>query len=351
MPVVDDENELHDRDLSTKFNQHFHRSTDDGIIDLSGNYWYLVQENELANFVSLFEGIIGVPMGRILHNSAADCLELILSPVSNMKFGMFASKKRNKLLSKYWKIFGWGRYDWKADSINTAVYASIISGFYLAVVEQQHGDRRKIQWRQLADNLIQCDVEEIQKTLPAPKSLPEMPWVYQSKQSGTSINRLLESHDYGWSIDGKQSFVLPCDLINRIIFNSGGYVENLSRTTSQHWHVTGIDKRFSASMICVMQSFKEVFSASDVFVYLNEANNWESVISNHLVPFGLGSVQHVESANDIDVFTVKKMPNAPILIGKLAGLWERANGKQSKCKIQLTDQDFLVNIQSLLGYN
>ena len=66
MPVVDDENELHDRDLSTKFNQHFHRSTADGIIDLSGNYWYLVQENELANFVSLFEGIIRVPMGRIL---------------------------------------------------------------------------------------------------------------------------------------------------------------------------------------------------------------------------------------------------------------------------------------------
>ena len=53
----------------------------------------------------------------------------------------------------------------------------------------------------------------------------------------------------------------------------------------------------------------------------------------------------------IDEFAVELNANAILIIGKLAGLWERANGKQSVCFIDLTDTEFKIKIESLLSYN
>ena len=80
-------------------------------------------------------GNIGIPIGRFLHNSAADSFELILDPIKNMKFGFFANKKRKKLLKECWGIYGWGYFDSNNDSITTNVYSSIVSGFYLSLIE------------------------------------------------------------------------------------------------------------------------------------------------------------------------------------------------------------------------
>ena len=89
MPIIDDVNQLHDVGLTSKFQQHFSSGGNGRIIDIEGNYWYICQENELLNFVSILESRIGVPIGRILHNSAADAFELILSPLAEINFGIF----------------------------------------------------------------------------------------------------------------------------------------------------------------------------------------------------------------------------------------------------------------------
>ena len=86
-------------------------------------------ENELLNFISLLENNIAVPIGRILHNSAADSFELVLSPLKSINFGLFGKKKRSRLLSSYWETFGWGSYEGKNHSIKSNVFPSIISGF------------------------------------------------------------------------------------------------------------------------------------------------------------------------------------------------------------------------------
>lgn len=351
MPIVDDENQLHDVDLTSRFQQHFSSGGNGRIIDAEGNYWYICQENELLNFVSLLENNIGVPIGRILHNSAADSFELILSPLSKIKFGLFANRKRSKLLTNYWQIFGWGSFDSKNHSIITNVYPSIIAGFYLSLKEFEQGYRSRIQWKQVQEKLILCELEKLQKEISPPLKIECTPWNYMVNKQEVGVGNLIEIQDVGWTLNGRVSYVLPCDFINRLIFNLGGYTDKISSKLSGSWQLDGIDNRISGSFSNVLESFKELFLSGDVFVYLNDQNNWDSVISSHLNPFGLGSVLYLHTQDDVDHFEVSLEPNAPIVIGKLCGIWERANGKKSKCKIQISNNAISLQISSLLTYN
>ena len=350
MPIVDDERPLHDDELTSKFRNHFSRSGNGRIIDYNGNYWYIAQENELSNFISLLENNVGIPIGRILHNSAADSFELILAPLRDVKFGFFAKKKRAKLLLEYWNLFGWGEFNAKDHSIISNVFPSIISGFYLSLIEFEQEHRNRIQWKQLQDNIVKCELEQIDRKISPPQEILIMPWTTKNINLGSVIDILLERQDFGWSINGRISYVLPCDMMNRIIFNLGGYVDKVSSKVSDAWQLTGFDQRIYYSFSQFAQSSKELFLSSDDFVYLNEQNDWDSVISTHLAPFGLGSVKFLKSQDNIDYFEVALEPNAPLVIGKLTGIWERANGKQSSCQIDLSDTEISLQIQSRLNF-
>ena len=351
MPIIDDENQTYDAELSDRFNGHFFSLTNGNITDSEGNLWYVSQEYELANFVALLETNIGIPMGRVVHNSAADSLEIILQPFESMSFGIFAKKNRLKFLNGLWEIFGWGEFNLKNNSITTDVFPAIVSGFYLSCYEHYFATRAKIQWRQIQDTMITCEVTNLDKPLTKPPKLPNMPWSQSNNLRDKGQMLMLEKRSVGWGIDGKSSYVLPCDMINRIIYNSGGYTDTYNKSLDDVWQINGIDNRYVTSIVCVLQSFKQLFIASDVYVFLSENNNWSEIINSHLGPFGLGSVKYIDSSNGIDEFAVELNANAILIIGKLAGLWERANGKQSVCFIDLTDTEFKVKIESLLSYN
>lgn len=350
MPIVDDQNPLHDDELTTKFRSHFSKGGNGRIIDSEGHYWYLSQENELLNLISLLENNIGIPIGRILHNSAADSLELILSPLTNVNFGFFAKKKRAKLLSDYWDTFGWGSYNRKDHSIISNVFPSIISGFYLSLLEFEQGRRNRIQWKQLRDNIVICELEQIDRQISPPQEILAMPWTKGKINHDSLVDNLLERQEVGWSINGRISYVLPCDMINRVIFNLGGYTDKVSSKVSDAWQLTGFDQRIYGSFSQFVQSLKVLFLSGDDFVYLNEQNDWNSVILTHLAPYGLGSVKFLKSEGNVDHFEVSLEPNAPLVIGKLAGIWERANGKESSCQLYLSETQINLQIQSRLSF-
>ena len=351
MPIIEDDNQTFDPELSARFNQHFCYSGTNKLVDSEGNMWYLSQDRELANFVALFESNIGLPMGRVFHNSAADSLEKILQPMGLKKFGFFAKRNRLKYLQNLWEIFGWGDFNIEQNSITTEVFPAVVSGFYLSVFERYFGKRSKIQWRQLQDNLIICDVNELETSLAQPPQLPNMPWAEIEEQNKSQQTKKIERRAIGWGIDGKISYVLPCDLVNRIIYNAGGYTDTYNKSLDQYWRLDGIDNRYVTSILCILQSLKQLFMTSDVYVFISETNNWSKIIDTHLKPGGLGSIKYVSSSSGVDEFSVEINQSAILIIGKLAGLWERANGKQSICSVDLTESEFKVRFESLLSYN
>ena len=144
---------------------------------------------------------------------------------------------------------------------------------------------------------------------------------------------------------------MPCEFVNRAIFYSGGLsIPNLSRI-KVYWVLENFDVAIEKSLVCFLQAFKELFISTEAYVFLTEANNWTSVINTHMNPYGLGSIKHNKTTDDIDFFTVQLESNAPLVIGRIAGLWERANGKQPLCQVTLESDFIKLKIQPLLEYN
>ena len=250
-----------------------------------------------------------------------------------------------------WSTYGWGTYDLESNIIKTAVHSSIVSGFYLAFVENLHDTRFKIQWQQQTDNMICCNLSSLNRDMNLPQAIQRIPWQHDTVSSGIRDKKLLEKHDLGWSIDGHQCFVLPCEFVNRAILYSGGLsIPNLSRI-KVYWALENFDATIEKSLVCFFQAFKDLFISTEAYVYLTESNNWTSVISTHMNPHGLGSVKYITTTDDIDYFTVQLESNAPLVIGRIAGLWERANGKQPLCQVTLESDFIELKIQSLLEYN
>ena len=50
------------------------------------------------------------------------------------------------------------------------------------------------------------------------------------------------------------------------------------------------------------------------------------------------------------IFEMNLSPSLPLSLGKLVGLWERANGKVAKCRIMLENQIVKIEISPLLEY-
>ena len=351
MPIIDDFYHTHDDELSTRFNNNFANSIDGRIIDTNGNLWFICKPIEVIDFVALLEKHLGHPMGRILHNSATDAVENILAPLKQKKFGLFAKKKRRRFIRRLWTTYGWGTYDFESNILRTAVQSSIVSGFYLAFVEYFHDARFKIQWQQQTDNVICCNLSSLNRDMNLPQAIQRIPWQHDTVSSGIRDKKLLEKHDLGWSIDGHQCFILPCEFVNRAIFNCGGLsIPNLSRI-KVYWVLNNFDATIEKSLVCFLQAFKELFISTEAYVFLTESNNWTSVINTNMNPYGLGSVKHNRTTDDIDYFTVQLESNAPLVIGRIAGLWERANGKQPLCQVTLESDFIELKIQSLLEYN
>ncbi len=128
-------------------------------------------------------------------------------------------------------------------------------------------------------------------------------------------------------------------------------MQQINKLLDDNWLLDGISQKITSSTKALLQTCKELFLTTDVYVFLNQANNWNAIIQTHLEPFGLGSVRHEKSTSTTDEFIVELTPSAILAIGKITGLWERANGKQSVCSVELTNTHFRVCIESRLEYN
>ena len=66
--------------------------------------------------------------------------------------------------------------------------------------------------------------------------------------------------------------------------------------------------------------------------------------------FGYAAPKLIKQDKSLTVFEFNLCPCLPLSIGKLVGVWERANGKSAKCSITLDNLTVKVEIFPLLEY-
>ena len=352
MPLTDENIDTHDEQLTETFWDMFNVQNSGQITDFDGNYWVIFHEDDFNNLIYYYESIISSPIGRILHNSAADCLELIMSPLGDSKTKFFAKKRLHKSVKKVWELCGWGLNDFQKSTIDTNLFASVAAGFYLSSIELLENRRFKIEWSQKSNQVINFKQLDAKQEMPLPNLLNSIPWAY-SKEIITTKNDIqvkLESNEVGWSIEGRSSFLMPCDFFNRVIFNCSGFVEQFPQQISEKWNLLGFDGIYSNGFIAMLEASKKVFLSSDNFVYLMDEADWGQTIVRHMTYFGYTAPKFIKQNQSSTVFEFNLSPSLPLSIGKLVGVWERANGKSAKCSITLDNQTVKVEIFPLLEY-
>ena len=352
MPLVEDNIDTHDEHLTVTFWDRFSLQKSGGIIDDNGNTWVIFHEDEFNMLIYHYESIISSPVGRILHNSAADSLELINADLHTIRRKFFGKKRLNKMLIDAWKLCGWGTNSFHDSTIKTNVFASVAAGFYLSTVELLESCRYKLEWSQQSNHIINFNRLTANNEMPPPNLIKSIPWAYQNDLSGGIIDSevKLESHELGWSIEGRTSFLLPCDFFNRVIFNSSGFVKQFPQNILERWDLVGFDMVYSNGLIAMLEASKEVFLSNDNFVYLRDERDWSKTIANHMTYFGYAAPMLTKQDQSSTNFEMNLSPSLPLSIGKLVGLWERANGKTAKCRIVLSRQSVKLEISPLLTF-
>ncbi len=81
-----------------------------------------------------------------------------------------------------------------------------------------------------------------------------------------------------------------------------------------------------------------------------DAKDWDKTIFKHITCFGYATPELVKQDQFTTIFQMNLTPSLPLSLGKLVGLWERANGKVAKCRIILDKPIIKVEISPLLEY-
>ena len=352
MPLIDDEFTTHDPELTENFWSIFTVNNDNSIVDSKLKSWILFQNLEFMKWIHCFESLVGIPIGRIVHNSAADAEEVSLSDFGEAKYRFFAHKKFRKDLENRWALFGWGSPLFPDSKIRTNLFPAVAAGFFLASKEKLETQRFKIEWNQYHETQINCKFTHIKDKIPPPKGIENLPWCrpFDVNKESRPPAFNLESQKVGWSVEGDSMFVIPCQFFNRLIGNVVGYGGDLESDLARKWDLNGIEENINQSLIYAFVATKEVFLQSNVHVYLQDKHSWYSVIKAHLNQYGLGGIVNISENNDSTIFVLKLLPSLPLTIGKLVGLWERAYGKESRCKISFENDSVELEISSLLEY-
>ena len=352
MPLVEDNIDTHDEHLTRIFWDRFSHQKSGEILDDDKNSWVIFHEDEFNMLIYHYESIISSPIGRILHNSAADSLELIIANLATIRTRFFGKKRLNKMLVEVWKLCGWGTNSFHNSTIKTNLFASVAAGFYLSTIELIEDCRYKLEWSQKFNHIIDFKRTNANNEMVPPKLIKSIQWAYLDdfQESIIDSDVKLESQELGWSIEGRTSFLLPCDFFNRVILNSSGFVEELPHKISEKWDLVGFDKIYSNGLIAMLESSKEVFLSMDNFVYLRDERDWGETIVKHMACFGYTTPKLSKQDQIKTIFEMNLTPSLPLSLGKLVGLWERANGKIAKCRIILENRIVKIEISPLLEY-
>ena len=352
MPLVEDNIDTHDEHLTRIFWDSFSLQKSGEILDDEKNSWVIFHEDEFNMLIYHYESIISSPIGRILHNSAADSFELIIANLATIRTRFFGKKRLNKMLVEVWKLCGWGTNSFNNSTIKTNLFASVAAGFYLSTIELLENCRYKLEWSQKFNHVIDFKRSNANNEMVPPRLIKSIPWAYLDHLESSIIDSdvKLESQELGWSIEGRTSFLLPCDFFNRVILNSSGFVEQLPQNICGKWELVGFDKLYSNGLIAMLESSKEVFLSMDNFVYLRDEGDWGETIVKHMTCFGYATPELNKQDQLNTIFEMNLTPSFPLSVGKLVGIWERANGKFAKCRIILKNQIVIIEISPLLEY-
>lgn len=332
MPLIDEAENLHDRELMANLESNF--TVRNGlIIDNHGNSWYRWRADGLESWWRMFEEVIDAPMGRRLANAACDEEEWLLNSGVLDFTGLFKKKKITNALIERWNLHGWGVPVLKPPSFDSTGLTPVFAGILQANVERIYSKRYRMRWEEKSAETCVLSLDDSNYPITASKSTgveytPGKPYQIEVEK--------------GWRIDGLSHFLLPVGLFKRLQESCAGLVANIGEDERQSWPELG--DGFLALAIAAKNLFiagEEIFLAADV-------DGWIESCNAFFAPLGIStpiSAKELDSHGGIE-FKFSEIPVLALTAGYLAGAWVRCEGRPVKVEIKSEENIHYITLQS-----
>ena len=308
----------------------------------NGSPWLLYSTREFERWWLLFEENIATPMGRRLANCMVDeeSWQISIDDLFSVN-GLFKSKKRNLALKRRWESRGWGIPDLVNLSVNNGLITPFSSGCLHAAAENLSTERLKMRWQEHGKSLCQIILEPTGNDKPKIIAPPTRPWDVIDIASGEKTLEIELMK--GYEIEGERHCLLPAGLFSRLL-NSCAGLNSINPT--ENWNIEG--ESYIDGFIAIAEAQKQVFLESEKHVLISEPENWLDICEELFSSRGFGkalSVKEIDIHGGIEL-TFGHLPFAALTAGKLAGAWQRAQGRPVKLSLKGVKGSWAIELTS-----
>ena len=361
MPLVDDSMDESTPWLIAKLQQRYSPTDNGFIVDTEAGdspVWCLTLP-AFENWFAELEAVSDQTLGRRLAHASAESEEWrwgLAPPMPKSWLGQ--QKKRVANVNSDWAIRGLGQLQMMETSSNSATllvtnrgHTALAAGMANAAWECIEEKRFRFQWsdRGVGETVIECTRDSRQ--IPSPKE-SITPWV--DCRGGLSdderlYDRARHEEDGLWTVEGNRVIILTRDLLLRFEalatpYLSASQVSADARTTwegiSQPEHIVLWDAMAEAA--------RRQFLASGELVLIGSTDHWISVSRRHLAFQGIGIVVKAEEIDEhggVELHASAALHPA-ILVGRLIGCWERAEGRSAKATWTTDESGHHIRLES-----
>lgn len=310
---------------------------DDGFFhDPFGEPCVLIGTVEFSTFCHQLDASFESPLGRKLIYAATDAEERLLSGHPSVQFGRWfgKSKAKNRLRQRAIEM-GWGGLE--DDHIISPAHDAMTVGFSLAHHEHLDGQRAHVEWNQSSADFIRLRFSSKGETITPAPAPHRLPWFGADHDGGASghLDVDLDSRAIGFFKGEERSFFLSTQVFWHLFGSLLG--RPLSNDFTSQFHLK-IDENFEHpnAFHAVVHSACLAFEANQRPVYVQSPTDWDGHFHERITERGFGIVrveQSILAGEEISIFSIKS-PVAPVAVGLLVGMWQRAHGAVADVRVE-----------------
>ena len=311
------------------------------------------------NWFAELEAIIDQPLGRRLAHASAESEEWRWNLVPTMpKSWLGQQKKRIAHVNSDWAIRGVGQLEMMevssegatllvANRAQTALAAGMANAVWECIEEQ----RFRFQWsdRGVGETVVGCTRDSRQ--IPSPKE-SIIPWIDCRgvlAEDERLYDRARHEADGLWTVEGNRVIMLSRDLLLRFEALTTPYLTATQRSTDSRTKWEGISEHEEIVLWDAMaEAARRQFLASGELVLIASTEHWISVSKRHLALQGLGLVMGAEEIDEHGGVEIRASAalHPAILVGRLIGCWERAEGRSAKATWTSDENGHHIRLES-----
>jgi hypothetical protein len=361
MPLVDDSMDESTPWLIENLKGRYLSTQSGFIIDnQTSNYpVWCVSTSAFDKWFSELESVIDQTLGRRLAYASAESEEMrwsLAPPLPKTWFGQ--QKKRIGVLNADWAMRGLGQLEILETTNEGATllvanrgHTSIAAGMANAGWECVQENRFRFQWSDRGAG------ETVVQTTSDPRNIPttnrvEIPWCDTSGEVTDEeriFHRARHETDGVWTIEGNRSLMIYRDLLIRFESLTIPYLADTQRSTDSRTDWVGIEEPEKIVLWDAMaEAARKQFLASGELVLVANPEHWITVSNRHLAMQGLGCVSNatgIDGNGGVDLH-LPAVFHPAIVIGRLIGCWERAEGRAAKATWSTQKDGHHIKIES-----